>query len=210
MSILQDEWVICRIFHKLGLKKSNGGQNYPHFEHHQSTLEPSPSTPKPVEITKRPFHDDTTAILHHHNPPVPPFQNQYLFDDNHQEIHDQDIKSLLNLHTFPTLNHTPNQTMVKPLFPNQSLAPCTHVAKMCKTEAHFSTQELPGANLHRWDTDYIPPTPLFLFEQPALGGMTHFFNGGSARLDAGSTSDHSNVVGTLDKVVFNNSMLPSI
>ncbi|XP_076903937.1 protein CUP-SHAPED COTYLEDON 2-like [Bidens hawaiensis] len=202
----KDEWVICRIFHKLGQKKSNGGQNYPHFEHHQSTLEPSPSTPKPIEITKRPFHDDTTAMLHHHNPPVPPLQNQYLFSDNHQEIHNLDIKSLLNLPTFPTLNHTPNQTMVKPLFPNQPPTPPIHVAKMCKTEAHFSTQELPDANLRQWETDYIPPTPLFVFEQPTFGGLTHFFNGGGARLEAGS----SNVVGTLDEVGFNNSMLPTI
>ncbi|MFS7996466.1 putative transcription factor NAM family [Helianthus anomalus] len=207
----KDEWVICRIFHKLGEKKSNGGQNYPHFKHHQSTLDQqSPSTPQPM--TKMPFNDDTTAVLHHHNPPVPPLQHPYLFGDNHQDIHDQDIKSLLNLPSFPTLHHNPNPTMVKPLFPNHHPTPTptpTHVAKICKTEAHFNIQELPGANLHSWETNYIPSTPLFTFEQPEFEGIGHFFNGGGG---GGGNDDArtSNVVASMDGIGFNKLLLPSI
>ncbi|KAM0061716.1 putative transcription factor NAM family [Helianthus debilis subsp. tardiflorus] len=211
----KDEWVICRIFHKLGEKKSNGGQqNYPHFKHHQSTVEQSPSTPQPIEMTKMPFNDDTTSMLHPHNPPVPPLQHPYLFGDNHQEIHDQDIKSLLNLPSFPTLHHTPNPTMVKPLFPNHhhpTPTPTqTHVAKICKTEAHFNIQELPGANLHPWETNYIPSTPLFTFEQPEFEGIGHFFNGGGGGGGGSDDARTSNVVASMGGIGFNKLLLPSI
>ncbi|KAI3705964.1 hypothetical protein L1987_76214 [Smallanthus sonchifolius] len=204
----KDEWVICRIFHKLGEKKSNGGQKYPHFKHHQ----PSPSTPKPTEITKMPFHEG----LHHLNPSVPPLQNPFLFGDNHEEIHDQDIKSFLNISNFTTVHHTPNPTMVKPLFPNQPPTP-THVAKLCKSEAYFSIQELSDANVHRWETNCIASNPLFTFERPDFAGMDHFFNTsgggrGGARTGATSTTSdhHSNVGASLEEVGFNELLPPTI
>ncbi|KAK1431530.1 hypothetical protein QVD17_07990 [Tagetes erecta] len=208
----KDEWVICRIFHKLGEKKSQGGQNYPHFKQHQSRLEPSLSTPKPTEMTKMPFLDDTTPLLNHNNQSGPTsLQNPFFLNDNHQELNDQDIKSLLNMPTYQTLHHTPNPTMVKPLFPNQPPTP-THIAKICKTEAHFSIQQFPDANLHRWETNYVPSSPMFTFEQPDLGEFGHFFNivGGSdggdnsnnSRSGAGSIGGHSNVAVALDGVKF--------
>ncbi|KAI3506989.1 hypothetical protein L1887_21677 [Cichorium endivia] len=213
----KDEWVICRIFHKLGEKKASGGQNYPHYKHHRSTLEPSPSTPTSTEITKKPCHEGTTPLMHHPNPP--PLQNPFLFGDNHQEIHDQDLKSLLNLPSFPPLQTTPNPTLVKPLsLPNQ---PTTPLAKQCKTEAHFSITQLTDANVHRWGMDFITPPPLFPFEQPGLDEMDAYFNtggggvggsgiGGGTRFGAEGTSDHNNEMVSFDRVGFNQLMLPTL
>ncbi|XP_024968997.1 protein CUP-SHAPED COTYLEDON 3 [Cynara cardunculus var. scolymus] len=206
----KDEWVICRIFHKIGEKKTNGGQNYPHFKHRQSTIESSPSssTPTTTTITRKPFHEGTTPLMHHHSnppPPPPPLQNPFLFGDNHHEIHDQELKSLLNLPSFPTIQTTPNPTLVKTLLPNQPIT--TPVAKQCKTEAHFTIPQLPDANLHRWGTDYIPPPPLFPFQQEDLGEMEYYFNtsggGGVTRLGAQGTSDHSNEAMSFDRVGLN-------
>ncbi|XP_076924106.1 protein CUP-SHAPED COTYLEDON 3-like [Bidens hawaiensis] len=189
----KDEWVICRIYHKLGEKKSNG-----HIKHHQTTLEPSTS----IEITKKPF---TPPMMYHHNPPPPPpLQNPFLFSDNHQ---DQDLKSLINQPTFPTQHTTPNPTMVKPLAPqNQTPTPTpTHGVKQCKTEAHFSDPQLDNANMHRWGTDYATSTPLFTFEQPGFGELEHFFN-----TSGSGTSDRSNEAVAFDRVGFNQSLLPTI
>ncbi|XP_076955136.1 protein CUP-SHAPED COTYLEDON 3-like [Bidens hawaiensis] len=177
----KDEWVICRIFHKLGEKKSNG-----HIKHHQTTLEPSPS----IEITKKPF---TTPMMYHHNPP-PPLESTLLFGENHQ---DQDLKSLINLPTFP------NPTMVKPLAP-QNQTPMQGV-KQCKTEAQFSVPQLDNANVHRWGANYTIYTPLFTFEQPDIGEMEHFFN-----TSGNGTSDRSNEAVPFDRVGFNQSLLPTI
>lgn len=208
--------MICRIFHKLGEKKSSGGQNYPHFKQHQSTLKPSPPTPTPSEITKKSFHESTTPLMHHPNPP--PLQNPFLFGDNHQEIHDKDLKSILNLPTFQTLQTNPNPTMVKPLTLQNDHTTLTPVPKQCKTESHFSIPQLPDANMHRWGTNYIPSTPLFSCEQHDLGGMDFFFNtsggsvsgnGGGARVAEG-TSDRNNEVMTFDRVGFNHMLLPTI
>lgn len=205
-TILQDEWVICRIFHKLGEKKSSGGQNYPNFKHHQSTLAPSPSTPTPREITKKPLHEGTTPLTHHPNPP--PLQNIFLFGDNHREINDQDLKSILNIPTFPTFPSTPDSNLIKPqLLPHQPTIP-----KQCKTEVQFSIPQLPDTNLHRWGTEYVPPTPLFPFEQPDIGEMDYFLNTheGGTRFGAEGTSDRSNEVVTFDRVAFNQLLLPTI
>ncbi|CAH1446533.1 unnamed protein product [Lactuca virosa] len=214
----KDEWVICRIFHKLGEKKANGGQNCLHFKHQRSTPEPSPSTPTVTEITKNPFHEGTTPlILHHTNPPS--LQNPFLFGDNHQEIHGQDLKSLLNLPSFPNLQNTPHPTLVKPLtLPNQ---PTTPLAKQCKTEAHFSIAQLTDANVHRWGMDFIPPPPLFPFEQPDLGPeMDYYFTGGGSgsgsvssgdtRFVVEGTSDRNSEMVSFDRVGFNQLLLPSI
>ncbi|KAD4584118.1 hypothetical protein E3N88_21719 [Mikania micrantha] len=209
----KDEWVICRIFHKLGEKKSNGGQNYL-FKNNQSTLPPSPSTPKPSEITKTPFLEVATPLLLNRNhSEAPPHQNPFLFDG----IHNQDIKSLINLPTFSSVHHTTNNTLIEPVFPNHHP---THVAKICKTEALFSIQELPEANLHRWGTNYIPSTPLFTFDQPDFAGVDHFFHtsgGGDdgdsnsgTRLGAGNSIDSSNVVVSMDGVGFNKLLLPTM
>ncbi|PWA70310.1 NAC domain-containing protein [Artemisia annua] len=205
----KDEWVICRIFHKLGEKKSSGGQNYPLFKHHQSTLEPSPSTPTHNEISKKPFNT-TTPLMHHPNPP--PLQNPFLFGDKYQEINDQDLKSLLNLPTFPNIPTTPNSTIVKPLLlPIQPTTP-TPITKQCKIEEHFSIPQISDTNLlHRWGTEYVPPTPLFTFEQQDLGGLDYLLNtSGGARLVAEGTSDRSNEMVSFDRVAFNNLLLPTI
>ncbi|KAI3783772.1 hypothetical protein L1987_42858 [Smallanthus sonchifolius] len=107
--------------------------------------------------------------------------------------------------------------MVKPLFPNPPPTPTpTHVAKICKSEAHFSIQELSGANVYRWETNCIPSNPLFTFEQPDFVGMDHFFNtsggghGGARSGATSTTSDRSNVVASSEEVGFNELLLPTI
>nr|XP_043617940.1 protein CUP-SHAPED COTYLEDON 3 [Erigeron canadensis] len=201
----KDEWVICRIFHKLGEKKPNGGQNYPQFKQHStSTIAPSPPTPTPTEITKKPFNEGTTSLMNQ-----PSLQNPFLFGDNHQELtHDQDLKSLLNLPTFSTLQTTPNSK--RQLVLNQ---PATHVSKQCKTEVHFNIPQLPNASLNCWEMDYIPPTPMFPFEQPNAGVMDYYINTsdnvGGTRLGVEATNEHGGNDGvSFERAGFNQLLLP--
>ncbi|XP_071709892.1 protein CUP-SHAPED COTYLEDON 3 [Rutidosis leptorrhynchoides] len=201
----KDEWVICRMFHKVSEKKSSGGQNYPNFKYHQSTIAQSPSTPTPNEITKNPLLEGTTPLTH---PPSQPLQNSFLFGDNHQDINDHDLKSLLHIPTFPSFQTNLNSNHIKPqLLPYQPTTP-----KKCKTEVQFSLPQLPDTNLHRWGTEYVPPTPFFSFEQSDINEMDYYFNtnGGGSRFVAEGTSDRSNEVASFDRIAFNQLLLPTI
>lgn len=204
----QEEWVICRIFHKAGEKK-NGilqGQSYV-FE---ACSSPTGSLPQLLETQ--------TALLECQESENPDFQNAFVYQHHQQE---SDLKSLIinpvvsqsHSHSddlFPmngfqtsfshnnpstTIAQSPSSMLFKSLLLSHqdlTLKEQNAIPRQCKTEASFSHFQLPDANnSFSWMEKIQPNTyqnPLFFEMGCNLSGLTTTQSGNTAGSSANEMS----------------------
>ncbi|KAK0577534.1 hypothetical protein LWI29_034554 [Acer saccharum] len=205
----QEEWVICRIFHKAGEKKMNISQSYL-FE---AALD---------------MDTQTTALLECHQSQNPnhsimettPLQNPFVIPHHH---HENDLKSLIPvvsqsqlfpINTTTNNNPSPSSMLFKSLLSHQDFTlkeqEATNSSSIpkhcCKTEANFSNFQLPldstTTNLS-W-MDKIQPNPyqiqynnpqqmLFEMDNSSFTGLSqsHGFTATAAMTSSSGVNDMS-------------------
>jgi hypothetical protein len=215
MVTLQEEWVICRIFHKTGEKKNPLFQGQSYFLEVASSSPTSGSLPPLLETP-------TTLLEHQSQNSMQNLQNPFLI--NQQE---NDLKSLINpvvsqshhlfpmnefqVHTFlspipNTITSTTTISTNKNTDTNNSPSPsplpsmlfksllshqeCTFkeqvtIQKQCKTEGNFSHCQLPSEANLQWMDRIHPNTNQY--QNPLLFQIDCGLFGVSAAASAPST-----------------------